>query len=173
MSDYNHDGKLDLGASYPGPYPMRVSLGNGDGTFRPPVFYGGTPNPSDISTGDFNGDGWSDLALSHGPSNVVSVYLNRGDGRFKTPLIYSVVSSPRMEAIGDFNGDKKLDLAVGCINAKFVGVLLGNGDGTLQPARFVSTGYEPWALARGLQSRPPFGHRGGQSRHQRRTRAPG
>jgi hypothetical protein len=149
LADYNHDGKLDLAASYPSPYPLRLSLGNGDGTFRPPVFFAGTPNPNDIETGDFNGDGWADVALSHGPYDAVSVYVNRGDGTFKPPFTASVCSSPRMVALGDFNGDKKLDLAVACINSKGVGVLLGNGDGTLQPVQFLPTGYEPWSLALG------------------------
>jgi hypothetical protein len=149
LADYNHDGKLDLAASYPSPYPLRLSLGNGDGTFRPPVFFAGTPNPNDIETGDFNGDGWADVALSHGPYDAVSVYVNRGDGQFKAPFTASVCSSPRMVALGDFNGDKKLDLAVACVNAKGVGVLLGNGDGTLQPMQFLPTGYEPWSIALG------------------------
>ncbi len=147
VADFNHDGNLDLGASYNSPYPLRVSLGNGDGTLQTPVAYSGTTSPGDIQTGDFNGDGWSDLVLTHGPANAVSIYLNRRDGSFKPPWTFITCGGPRMLALADFNRDGRLDVSTGCITAKLLGVHLGNGDGTLQALQVFNAGDAPWALA--------------------------
>jgi uncharacterized protein (TIGR03437 family) len=73
VGDFNRDGKLDFVAG------SAVYAGNGDGTFRFPVFFGPTAYPcqgaqnspvtipcayahEDTAVGDFNGDGLPDLA---------------------------------------------------------------------------------------------------------------
>jgi FG-GAP-like repeat len=78
-ADFNGDGKLDLAGD-----GEAVMAGNGDGTFRTPVFipYGS------IAIGDFNGDGQPDIAngVAPGISGVISILLNDspGDGFYTT-----------------------------------------------------------------------------------------
>jgi hypothetical protein len=115
-----------------GPNGVSVFMGNGDGTFQPPVNYS-TPNPPvSIALGDLNGDGKPDLVVVDPALGdwIVSVLLNNGDGTFQSPVNYSTAPGPLSVAIGDLNGDGKLDLAIACVDA--VSILLGNGDGTFR-----------------------------------------
>ena len=123
--DFNHDGKQDIAVA--GGY-LSVLLGNGDGTFQPPVNYTGLAGW--IAEGDFNDDGNLDLATCNEAASV-SVYMGNADGTFQSPEIIPTTEDCRFVAVGDFNGDHKLDIAV--IDYNFLSVLPGNGDGTFQP----------------------------------------
>jgi hypothetical protein len=119
--DLNNDGITDLvedtGQSPPG---FTVSLGNGDGTFKPAVTYSlptsGIVGLNQMVTADFNHDGNADLAVLLF-SNQIAVYLGKGDGTFEAPKI-STISLPsgwRFSTVGgaaaaDFNRDGKIDL---------------------------------------------------------------
>ncbi len=61
--DFNGDGFLDLATAIDD-YVINILIGNGDGTFKPPVTYS-LPEvfPTNIYTGDFNNDGKLDLAV--------------------------------------------------------------------------------------------------------------
>src|SRR5207245_1554043 len=63
--DFNGDGVTDLAVAAGG---IKILLGNGDGTFQPPVSYTSDFNTTGISqsvaVGDFNGDGVPDLAAA-------------------------------------------------------------------------------------------------------------
>ena len=134
--DFNGDGKADLATVFSNcvnnicsPGDAVVLIGNGDGTFQPPVEYTVGLGPQNLAVGDFNGDGKPDLAVS-GP-NIVSILLNNGDGTFKPHVDYPTGGSPGQIATGDFNGDGKLDLVViEPSGQSTVSLLLGNGDGT-------------------------------------------
>jgi FG-GAP-like repeat/Abnormal spindle-like microcephaly-assoc'd, ASPM-SPD-2-Hydin len=148
--DFNGDGKLDLAiarlivdAQEDG--GVAVMLGNGDGTFQPPVDYPlANFRISALTTGDFNGDGNLDVvAVSYCQScsglaaKQVSVLLGNGDGTLRAPVQYLTGSGANSVVSGDFNGDGKRDLAVTFggdppSSPGGVSILLGNGDGTFQ-----------------------------------------
>ena len=153
VADVNGDGKPDLlvanfcaTTSNCANGTLSVLLGNGNGTFRPPVAYnsGGSLAVS-LAVADVNGDGKPDVVVANCtncgslPGNgSVGVLLGNGDGTFQAAQVFTT-GEPSAVAIADVNGDKKPDVIVAqCVSPVFgcvpgqVGVLLGNGDGTFQ-----------------------------------------
>ena len=151
VGDFNADGTPDLAvvngcATY---YNLTCSpsgsvgvlLGNGDGTFQPPVAYGSGGNTANfVAVADFNGDGIPDLAVANqGPSaaggaGVLGLLLGNGDGAFQPAVTFdSGGSLAASVSVGNFNGDGQPDLAVvnecdnrwNCANGA-VGVLLNS-----------------------------------------------
>lgn len=141
--DFNGDGKLDLAVGYQDPASNSISvlIGNGDGTFKPPVDYATGSEPGAVAVADLNHDGKLDIvAANFGQfaGNTVSVLLGNGDGTFKPQVQYTTSAGPLSVIVADLNGDGKLDLAVDCSCGNgspcgypgAVSILLGNGDGT-------------------------------------------
>ena len=147
--DFNGDGKLDLAVIGADSNDVAVLLGNGDGTFQPPVLYAAGSDLSSIVAGDFNGDGKLDLAVTDSGTNEVSILLGNGDGTFQPPITDAVGSGPDAMVAGDFNGDGKLDLAVADGGSNQVSVLLGNGDGTFQAGEQLAVGFDPDGIVAG------------------------
>jgi len=142
VADLNNDGKLDLIVfleNQEGENPY-VALGNGDGTFQPPVpIQGGLVEFPFVALADFNKDGNLDIALvtcCNVPSTI-SILLGKGDGTFQPPTFIGSQTNTVYNGvtIGDFNQDGNLDLITNFVvsdsNAGF-SLLLGNGDGTFQ-----------------------------------------
>jgi hypothetical protein len=129
--DFNGDGKLDLVVSTE--TGILVLLGNGDGTFQPPLNYA-VSQAAALAAGDFNSDGKLDLAVTtQQDSQPLLVLLGNGDGTFRTaPPSGSASGYP---AVGDFNADGKPDLIM---NGAWI--LLGNGDGTFGQPFIISPG---------------------------------
>jgi uncharacterized protein (TIGR03437 family) len=144
--DFNGDGKPDLAvvtssAPEEGTQDsVLIFLGNGDGTFSPPVSYRAGPFANDVVAGDFNGDGKLDLAIVNlgnsgnpptplGPASV-SLLLGKGDGTFSAGPSTPVAGLLNI-AVGDFNRDGILDLAA---ETEFgLAIVLGRGDGSFGP----------------------------------------
>src|SRR4051794_3325831 len=140
-ADVNHDGKADVilvqefGAT--GVSALITLLGNGDGTYRPPVK---TPiaTPGLIAVADLDGDGQIDLVLNRQYS-VLETYRGNSDGSFtlrSTQNAANIITGTAM-ILTDLNGDGKLDLigAMG-VSGNFQTPLvtfLGKGDGTFAP----------------------------------------
>jgi VCBS repeat protein len=100
-----------------------VCLGNGDGSFAPPVSYFAGVNTSSVVAADFNNDGKVDLAVSNGG---LALLLGNGDGTFQ-PVNFVITSGLlRFLTEADFNGDGNADLTDGN------NVYLGNGNGTFK-----------------------------------------
>ena len=156
VGDFNGDGVPDLAVgrldsdnniSLPG--IVSVSLGNGDGTFQPPVNYTVGVYPWSVAVGDLNRDGTLDLVVANAGDNDVSILLGNGDGTFGTPANVPVGQDPFSVVVGDFNGDGVLDLAVANSIDNDASILLGNGDGTFQAAVTFAVGTSPRSLAVG------------------------
>jgi hypothetical protein len=156
VADVNGDGKPDLvvaNSGFAGDSDGSVSvlLGNGDGTFQPPVTYSSGQNWTGITVADVNGDGKPDVIVGNWPG-AVGVFLGNGDGTFQPPVIYASGGTEVGDvAVADVNRDGKPDLIVancgsGCDGGS-VAVLLGNGDGTFQPAVNYGGGNGPYSVA--------------------------
>ena len=157
-ADLNGDGKTDLvaigpGDLYAGPpaVGLVVLLGNGDGTFQPPLPVSDCGEAAEVQVADLNGDGIPDLAatcLIAGRFGIpTGAYLlilpGNGDGTFGTGASYSLGPTPWAAlTIADFNQDGKPDVAVATEGT--VTVFLNDGKGNLTP--ILSTG-EPWNYA--------------------------
>lgn len=144
-SDFNGDGKPDLGAGIVVNPGTNTSLEFGlllnDGTsFSPSVITqvessAGFQSTAWVEAGDFNGDGRMDLAVATGSYEIaapgISILLGNGDGTFQTSVLYGAGMTGPI-AIGDFNNDGILDVfgLVKTTQGNSLGVLLGQGDGT-------------------------------------------
>ena len=144
VADFNGDGKPDVltqkSCEYGncGPGPLRVLLGNGDGTFRTSAASTTAPFFQDVVATDLNGDGKADfVGIING---TLFVYFSNGDGTFTLANSYNFGSNGSgILALGDFNGDGKTDAvvstpAIGSTSPGQEFVFLGNGDGSFQPA---------------------------------------
>jgi hypothetical protein len=155
-ADLNNDGIPDIiqdvGASLGN---FAVSIANGDGTFRAPVYY---PYPAGISSqlphaamafGDFNGDGNVDLVAAFLGTKILAVFLGNGNGTLQAPQLYSLglsgadtIAACQVVA-ADFNHDGKVDLVLSGQAGTVAGstarlyVLPGNGDGTFSAAQMI------------------------------------
>jgi hypothetical protein len=145
VGDLNGDGELDVivtgSCKICQKGHIAVLLGNGNGTFKPPVHYAlleaGT---SGIAIADLNSDGKLDVVVGGCCSRLdglVTVMLGNGDGTFGAPRGYGE-PFPDGLALADVNGDGILDILVADdAQPTALGVLEGVGDGTfLAPLNF-------------------------------------
>ncbi|MGC2401858.1 MAG: FG-GAP-like repeat-containing protein [Acidobacteriaceae bacterium] len=131
MGDFNRDGIEDLVATNSGLNNVAVILGNGDGTFNAPAYYGAPSAPWNVVVADINNDGILDLAVASDSSASATILQGNGDGTFKAAiLIPTGAQQVGSVALGDFNGDGYLDLATTSAPDNAVYILLNKGTAT-------------------------------------------
>ncbi len=142
--DFDMDGTLDLAVTSSVGTNISILIGNGDGTFKPAVFYATGAAAVGVIAADLDGDGDLDLAMANYlTAGIVTIVKGRGDGTFLPPQIYAVGSNPTWLAAGDINGDDIIDLVVTNRSGGTVSLLVGNGDATFQSAIHYAVGLTP------------------------------
>jgi hypothetical protein len=128
VSDFNHNGKLDLATVNAGG-TIGVLLGNGDGTFQGGLDVDAGLPATSVAVGDLNGDGKPDVVVANPYESQVNVFLGNGDGTFRPPVAYPADFATWV-ALADLNGDGILDLVTLDYSKNSVRIFLGKGDGT-------------------------------------------
>ena len=126
VADLNRDGKPDLVTSLK-TGGAEVALGNGDGTFLPPVKISDI-SPNAMEVADINGDGIMDIALFPPTGRPAQILFGRGNGTFQ-PAVNSTVAAG---VLTDMNLDGRSDLVIA--SAGRVSILTSNGDGSFENA---------------------------------------
>ena len=103
VGDFNNDSHQDIVfgrgddvfGSHDGADLTTLLLGDGHGSFAPPLLVAAGLNPTSIAVGDFNGDSKLDLAVANADvpllgSPNMSILLGNGDGTFGARTSYAV-----------------------------------------------------------------------------------
>jgi hypothetical protein len=149
IGDLDHDDEPDLVVVGDGSIRLNVFLGNGDGTFDPPM---GLPavvgyDSKVVVLDTLDGDAHLDVVVANAVSNDVTVLLGNGDGTFASAPTVTAGSEPTDVAVGDVNGDQFLDLVVANDGANTLHVHLGNGDGSFgAPTVLETSGWGGWGF---------------------------
>ena len=151
IGDFNEDGHQDLAMGNQGSGVV-VVLGNGDGTFGPPVTYDapyqGQVQDWAVRVGDFNEDGDEDLVMGWNALDTgFAFFAGNGDGTFDAPVMFGDGSGYDI-AIADFNEDNHLDLMASncCGGSTTAKVWLGTGNGAFADAGSYDVGDDPFDL---------------------------
>lgn len=143
-ADLNYDGKLDIVTAnrvaetttgHPAGGTVSILIGQGDGSFQPPVHYGGGAGPVAVVVADFNSDGQPDLAVgaigqSDFSGGSVSIRLGRGDGTFGDARGFRAGKHLLSLALVDLHNDGKPGLLAGTRGGAVL--LKSQGDGTFE-----------------------------------------
>ncbi|MBN8551209.1 MAG: VCBS repeat-containing protein [Deltaproteobacteria bacterium] len=118
LADWNNDGKVDLITGDDSGI-IRISLGNGDGTFDTIKGDAGTFSSSiySLAVGDLNGDGKLDVVAGGVTNSAATVYFAGSNGTLSSGSNVNLNSFDG-SYIGDIllydlNGDSRLDIVVG------------------------------------------------------------
>jgi uncharacterized repeat protein (TIGR01451 family) len=155
--DFNGDKKLDIVVINSGdpqegtPGLMNLLLGNGNGTFQPPIQIQAGKDPFSLTVADLNGDNKLDLIVGDHSNASLTILLGKGDGTFLAPATISLDGVPSTPTgvlsiiAGDFNGDGKLDLVAG-VSGEPLSILIGAGDGSFQAPVQIGSLIGGWLL---------------------------
>ena len=129
LADLNGDGKEDAVTSTgSSSNDFYVMLGQGNGTFAPPVSYKLPAAGDKLVLADMNGDGKLDVVDTY--SSGATVVLGNGNGTFGAKRSYSIGSDLTQATVADFNKDGKMDLVALNGTTSTARVLFGDGAGS-------------------------------------------
>ncbi len=134
VGDLNSDSNLDfvINASY---HRSAVVLGNGDGTFQPPMAYRtGTifGDQGGLHLIDLNNDGHLDLASMDDTvsQRTLEIRLGLGDGTFGETQLWGTSEGTGQLGFGDLDNDGRIDVGInGNSRQEAVATFLGNRQG--------------------------------------------
>jgi hypothetical protein len=144
VADLNGDGIPDIVVTNNYTDTVSVLLGDGDGSFQPPLTFDTADKPQAVAVTDLTGDGILDI-VTDGAYGIVSVLMGYGNGTFAAPQNFDLGGSDNSFALADLNGDDKLDLLYGTGNS--VDVLLGTGTGTFGSPTVIPLGPNKYSAA--------------------------
>ena len=101
VADLNHDQNTDIVINGQTGYSALVYLGNGDGTFQPPVRYTFDHHVHSLLLQDMDGDGYVDMVVE-GDNGVIEIFHNNRDGTFGLTSIGGTV--PGVDGITGHGG---------------------------------------------------------------------
>lgn len=144
VADLNEDGNSDLVGTYV------VRLGNGDGTFSPPIPHWPFVT-SDLAVADLTGDGIMDLALAPDQLWHVVILQGVGDGSFVVQGNWVTAGECRDVIAADFDGDGDADLAVTAFHplTPHLSLLFNDGAGNFAELVQYQVGGSPGRIAGG------------------------
>jgi len=108
VRDINLDGSPDIIVVDKLAHEIAVSLNNGDGTFRTPVYEKVEGEPEQVIVADVDHDDWPDLVVRH--SFGFTVFLNQRGARFVSSTFLPLVNTGAA-VLGDFAGTGNLQIA--------------------------------------------------------------
>ena len=151
VGNLDADSNLDIVVVNDDSNNFTVLLGNGDGTFDPPVAYSTGTFARWVLLRDFDGDGELDVAVLNAGPDDVGIRLGVGDGTFGPVTNYGLggATGPANIIAADVNFDGDLDLVTTNQGTDDISVLIGNGDGSFDPGVRFATGNQPWQTAAG------------------------
>lgn len=144
VADFNGDNMIDVLAALPAqnstPSGMALSLGNGDGTFKPYSIEGDRNSvgfPQYLAVADFNGDGKQDILIGEADADIL--FYGNGEGTFNLTNPDSPATLPPtnpnnlavpLVAAADMDGDGKIDAIIADDASQTVDVDINNGSGS-------------------------------------------
>ena len=111
VADFNGDGHPDLAVAIGGFDGMafQIFLGNGDGTFAPPIVVPTGAQPTSIAAADLAANGHADVVV--GESSGVELYRGNGNGSFQPPQTFPTTGNSVSQVLAaDLDGDGLLDV---------------------------------------------------------------
>jgi hypothetical protein len=145
VGDLNGDGKLDIiGVNFGyGTGDIVVFLGNGDGTFQPPISQTASSyGPDSVSSGDLDGDGKLDLLVGFNPGNVL-LFSGSGNGDFTLngglPGDSSLQGQGSTVLAADMNKDGKPDALIADYSSGIFSLILNTASGFSTSSQYSNT----------------------------------
>ncbi|NOT00533.1 MAG: hypothetical protein HOP29_07885 [Phycisphaerales bacterium] len=139
LGHLNDDEFLDAVVA-PGDNVVRTVLGNGDGTFSPPVDSPLNEFALLFVIDDFNGDGDGDVIAFSDRPDTLHLLTGNGDGTLDAPRRFPTGEEPASAVADDWDGDGDRDLAVCNRRSQNVSLMLNNGSGGFPRDAFYATG---------------------------------
>jgi hypothetical protein len=153
VADVTGGGKLDLviGSNDTPTATITTLVGNGDGTFAPPVVSTFTPQGggaypmigSKMGIADINGDGAADLVVPDGQNGQLYILKGNKTGSFQYVGSIQNGSGPTEAFLTDLNGDGNPDLVVFGVLGGNVTVYLGKGNAAFSAGTTYNLGPGP------------------------------